>query len=83
MSSANTETARKLIGNLLAQRGDTADFSDDESLFGGGRLDSMAATHLIIAIEEEVGGDVGGVDFDISLIDTVSGVADLLEELTA
>ena len=62
---------RAIVAGLLAERGDTQPFEDTESLFLSGRLDSMAATHLIVAIESEFGVEIGGADFDVSLLDSV------------
>ena len=76
MSSTQNERLRAIIAGLLADRGDTRPFDNTESLFLSGRLDSMAATHLIVAIETEFGVEIGGADFDVSLLDSI-------EEMTA
>ncbi len=71
MSSTPNARLRAIIASLLADRGDNQPFEDSESLFLSGRLDSMAATHLIISIEDEFGVEVGGADFDVSLLDSI------------
>ena len=78
MSSTENERLRAIIAGLLAERGDTQPFADTESLFLSGRLDSMAATHLIMAIETEFGVEVGGADFDVSLLDSVEEMRSLV-----
>ena len=76
MTATEKARLRAIIAGLLADRGDSLPFEDTESLFLSGRLDSMAATHLIIAIETEFGVEIGGADFDVSLLDSI-------EEMTA
>ncbi len=45
---------RATVGELLAARGDRNPFSDTEPLFTAGRLDSLAATELIVALEQRL-----------------------------
>jgi acyl carrier protein len=76
----STEDARlrAIIAGLLAERGDNQPIEDTESLFLSGRLDSMAATHLIVAIEDEFGVEIGGADFDVSLLDSIAEMRTLV-----
>jgi acyl carrier protein len=76
LSATQTERLRGIVAELLAQKGDGAPFADGDSLFLSGRLDSMAATQLIMAIESEFGIEIGGADFDVSILDSI-------EEMTA
>ena len=78
MSAIQNERLRAIVAGLLAERGDRQPFADTESLFLSGRLDSMAATHLIIAIETEFGVEVGGPDFDVSLLDSIDEMTALV-----
>lgn len=78
MSLVENERLRAIVAGLLAERGDTQPFSDTESLFLSGRLDSMAATNLIISIEAEFGVEVGGPDFDVSMLDSVQELGSLV-----
>lgn len=78
MSATENARLRAIIAALLAERGDTQPFEDTESLFLSGRLDSMAATHLIMSIETEFGVEVGGADFDVSLLDSVEEMTTLV-----
>ncbi len=78
MPASQIDRLRAIVSELLAARGDTAAFSETESLFLGGRLDSMAATHLIIALETEFNLEIGGPDFDVSALDSIAEMTDLL-----
>jgi acyl carrier protein len=70
---------RRTIGDLLAAHGDRQPFTDTETLFTTGRLDSLAATELIVALEQDYGLDPASADFDISALDTVHDLTKLLE----
>lgn len=70
---------RKTISDMLAARGQPADIGDRESLFTTGRLDSLAATEVLMILETEFGIDLADADFDISRLDTIAD----LEELVA
>lgn len=70
---------RRTVGDLLAAHGDRQPFSDSETLFTTGRLDSLAATELIVALEQDYGLDLASADFDISALDTVRDLSALVE----
>ena len=78
MPSTEDARLRAIIAGLLAERGDNQPIEDTESLFLSGRLDSMAATHLIVAIEDEFGVEIGGADFDVSLLDSIAEMRTLV-----
>jgi acyl carrier protein len=69
---------RELVRQMLSDRGGGALSSDDDSLFVGGRLDSMAAVDLIMRLEQEFGVDFAQLDFDVSQIDSVAAIAKLV-----
>ncbi|MDL2397293.1 acyl carrier protein [Rhizobium mayense] len=69
---------RATVGDLLAARGDRNPFSDTEPLFTAGRLDSLAATELIVALEQDYGLDLATADFDISMLDTLRDLSKLV-----
>jgi acyl carrier protein len=69
---------RNTVGELLAARGDRNPFSDSEPLFTAGRLDSLAATELIVALEQDYGLDLASADFDISSLDTLTDLSKLV-----
>jgi acyl carrier protein len=72
------EQLRATVGDLLVARGDRNPFSDTEPLFTAGRLDSLAATELIVALEQDYGLDLASADFDISALDTLSDLSKLV-----
>lgn len=67
-----------IIADMLAQRGDRAPIMPDESLFVSGRLDSLAATEMIIVLESEFGIDVSSPDFDVAALDTLADMERLV-----
>jgi acyl carrier protein len=71
---------RGLIDNLLRERDDTAGFSDSESLFESGRLESLAAVEVVVFLEEEFGVDFSKIDFQIDRIDSIDLIANFCEE---
>ena len=78
MTLDQLERLRAIVANLLAERGDFQPFTDTESLFLAGRLDSMAAANLIMAIESEFDVEVGGPDFDVMILDSVQEMSTLI-----
>lgn len=70
---------RRTVGDLLAAHGDRKPFTDTETLFTTGRLDSLAATELIVALEQDYGLDLASADFDVSALDTVRDLSTLVE----
>jgi acyl carrier protein len=79
LSTPQNARLRAIVADLLAERGDSRPFEDTESLFLSGRLDSMAATNLIISIEAEFGVEVGGADFDVSVLDSIEEMRSLVD----
>ena len=73
-----TEKLRAAVAGLLAARGDHDPVRDDESLFVTGRLDSLAATELIMLLEQDFGLDLASADFDVSALDTIADITGLV-----
>jgi len=71
---------RGFIDNLLRERDDIAGFSDSQSLFASGRLESLAAVEVVVFLEEEFGVDFSKIDFQIDRIDSVDLIANFCEE---
>ena len=65
---------RTFLQSCLVERGDRAEFQDDESLFVSGRLDSLAITNVVIYLEQEFGINFAHVSFDVDLIDSVQAI---------
>jgi acyl carrier protein len=71
---------RLLIHQLLEERGSPARLNDDESLFFGGHLDSMAAIEVITWLEAEYRIDFSRIDFDVALIDSITEIRALVQK---
>lgn len=70
------------ITRILAARGDHAPFTDEDSLFASGRLDSLAATEVIVLLESEFGLDLADADFDVSALDSLVSLSALIDRQT-
>ncbi len=69
---------RATIEALFAERGDKAPVKDGDSLFFSGRLDSLAATQLMLVLESDYGVDLSDADFDITRLDTLAEIEELV-----
>jgi len=78
MSLSTVERLRTAVTGLLAARGDCDPVRDDESLFITGRLDSLAATEMIMLLEQDFSLDLASADFDVSALDTITDITDLI-----
>jgi acyl carrier protein len=70
---------REFIEKALAAHADDAGFSDDESLFASGRLDSFTMMNLVMYLEQRFGIDFASAGFDVDMIDSVDAIAALVE----
>jgi len=61
---------RDVIISILSDHG-ISSVDENDPLFSSGRLDSLAATQVLIFLETEYGVDLADEDFDISQIDTI------------
>ena len=77
MSQNSLAKARHVIESLLRARGVATQFSDSESLFVSGALDSLLAIEVIMRLEGDLGVDMSRLDFDVSLIDSIEAIARL------
>ena len=71
---------RKTISDMLAARGHSEPVGDRDSLFTSGRLDSLAATEVLMLLETDFGIDLADADFDISRLDTIADLEQLVGE---
>jgi len=71
---------RKFLQDLLAGKGDRRPFSDDDSMLFSGRLQSVDAVDVAVFLEEKYGVDFAEMGFDQERLDTVNGIAGLIEE---
>lgn len=83
MESARKEKLRSYFRSLLDERGDHADFCDDQSLFLSGRLDSLAMTRVVVFLEEEFGISFAHVSFDVDLIDSIMSIDTFTTDMAA
>lgn len=79
MDSAARQSLRNHLADALEKHGDTQPFTDDESLFLSGRLDSFAMMNLVMFLETTFGLDFGSIDFDVSRVDSLEAIAQLVD----
>lgn len=77
------EKLRKKISDLLVERGQSPEFTDDVSLFNSGLLDSIAAVNFLMELESVCDVDLTDPDFDLSQMDTFTELKNLLRETIA
>lgn len=73
----NTEIATSIRGFVrqrLDEYGETADFTDDDSLIHSGLLDSLGIVYLIMFLEQEFGVDFADFEFEPDEFDTVNDI---------
>ena len=83
MARSAAETIRARVEALLAERGDTQPVGEHDSLFFRGRLDSLAATHLMLMLEEVFDIDLADADFDVTQLDTISDITSIVGQRAA
>lgn len=74
---------RTFIQNLLVNRGDERQFTDQESLFESGRLQSIDAVDLVVFLEDNFGIDFATIGFDRNQIDTIDQICALTAGTTS
>lgn len=80
----NAQSAiRGSIETILAARGQNGPVADTDSLFVSGRLDSLAATEVMMMLEAEYDLDLSDPDFDMSRLDTIADLTQLVMEKAA
>jgi acyl carrier protein len=70
---------RLYVTQRLRMKGDGAVLDDAEPLFSSGRLDSLDAVEMIMFIEETFGINFAEIDFDLTRLDSIAGVAALID----
>jgi acyl carrier protein len=71
-------TIRDSMRSLLEAKGVPGPVSDTDSLFVSGRLDSLAATEVLMMLEGDFGIDLSDADFDIARLDTIADLEALV-----
>lgn len=70
---------RNYVTQRLRMKGDGAAFSDQDLLFTSGRLDSLDAIEIIMTIETDYGVNFSDIDFDLTRLDSIAAIADLID----
>ena len=80
MSTNLYQSLRPYLQQLLTQNMDTQEFSDTDSLFLSGRIDSFSLMQLVMHLEENYQIDFSSVHFEAPLLDTVADIAAFIAE---
>jgi acyl carrier protein len=80
MNPSAAAPIRARVEELLRARGDARPLADGDSLFFSGRLDSLAATELMMLLEEAFGIDLADADFDVTRLDTIADIEAFVAE---
>ena len=80
MNTALHQRLRPYLQELLTQNMDFQDFSDTDSLFLGGRIDSFSLMQLVMHLEENYQIDFSALHFEAPLLDTVADIAAFVRE---
>jgi acyl carrier protein len=71
---------RNYVTQRLRIKGDGAALDDEDLLFSSGRLDSLDAVEIIMCIETEYGIDFSEINFDLTRLDSITAIADLVKQ---
>jgi acyl carrier protein len=82
MALRDQSEVRDFITQRLRVRGDLAPLNDLDPLFENGRLDSLDAVEVIMFLEG-FGIDFSAFNFDLTLIDSVAAISDLIDRHNA
>ncbi len=69
---------REFLTEAIQRQTGKSEFSDGDSLFISGLLDSFSMMNLVMYIEEAFGLDFSSLEFDVSLIDSVNAIETLV-----
>jgi acyl carrier protein len=83
MDASDLDRIRGFVGDLLREHDDHDAFTDSESLINVGRLDSLSVVKLVTFLEGDFEVDFGEVEFDPQRLDSVDGIAAVVEEYRA
>jgi acyl carrier protein len=71
---------RRHFEQRLRLKGDTSALGDADPLFSTARLDSLDAVETIMFVEEAFGIDFAEINYDLTLLDSVSAIVHLVEQ---
>jgi len=83
MTDDRRDKIRAFVRAQLKAAASRADFTDTDSLFVSGRLDSVSAVQFVVFLETEFGVDFTEQGFDVTLIDSVDAMMSLLQAAAA
>ncbi len=83
MDKNSKQKLRDFIQETLKKHGDHQGFSDGESLFSSGRLDSFSMMNLVMFLEEAFRLDFSDFEFDVALVDSVNALEQLVDSKIA
>lgn len=72
------EKIRKFLQETLLRNGDTAGFSDDDSLVKSQRLDSLDLMDLLLFIEEHYAISTSKLGEDVTVVDSLNLMVDYI-----
>lgn len=82
MTSDPRERIRAFVREQLTLADAGAEFTDADSLFVSGRLDSASAVQFVVFLETEFDIDFAEQGFDVSQIDSVNAMMNLITRRT-
>jgi len=74
------QSIRSFMKDLLANKGDDAEFRDADSLLLSGRLQSIDAVEIALFLERDYGIDFSVLGFDEAQVDSIDAIASLVEQ---
>jgi acyl carrier protein len=72
---------RDYLKDAVERQGGHRVFSDDDSLFVSGLLDSFSMMNLVMYLETEHGLDFSDFEFDVQLVDSVNEIEILVDSI--
>lgn len=78
MDTQAKQKLREFLTEAIQRQTGESEFSDADSLFISGRLDSFSMMNLVMYIEEAFGLDFSNLEFDVNLIDSVNAIEALV-----
>ena len=73
---------RNLLKEILNNKGDSLDFTDQQLLVTEGRLTSLDVITIVVFLEENYGIDFSDRPFDQNEFDSVESITALVDRLT-
>lgn len=78
MDTPAKQKLREFLTEAIQRQTGQSEFTDADSLFISGLLDSFSMMNLVMYLEEALGLDFSNFEFDVSLIDSVNAIEALL-----